>query len=453
MLKMIRYFALGFLWMVAFTLTFAPVVRAGMGTPASLLSPLIQQLGDPSYAVRFRAQQRLVDAGARALPALKQALLAAQTPILRRRIRRVVFQINYQSIRRGTIISLVVNNQTVGRIIKEIQHAVGPEFHIKPGAMAPSLLARRFSFDFRRQPVLKVLHELSEKAGLLMADPEHVPGTVLLFSALHDDALRVNPMDPFQSDGACLISARTAFVPRALGSPAGSPSGRHLVVYLTLLAEPGAHLAGFPSPPAITAAVDDRGRGRAWPFSHPWPNAFYSTADELFEFQRPIRQWPDHASALRMLRGGMPVRVYVTAADVVFSQPFAGGRALVRHVRLRLGRMYAQDNMYLVRLHYHVPRAGNTPLLSASAQAVVDSFNPMNYPVLTDVTGRCFKAAGYKGKLGMRKGYFQYFYKPSDINGLKIPDRPVKMKMRVYESTRVIRLPFVFRNLKLPSGG
>ncbi len=452
-MKTICHLALGLLVLCAVSLIFVSVSRGGTVAPAAPLPQLIQQLADPSYAVRFHAQQKLVDAGAQAVPALKAALLAAQSPILRRRIRRVIFQIDYQAIRRGTLVSLVVNHQTVPQIIKRIQNAVGPEFHIKLGTTVPALSTRRFSFDFRHQPVLEVLHEIAEKAGLLMADPEHVPGTVLLFSALHDDALRVSPRDPFQCDGAFLISARTAIVPRALGAPASGPAGRHLTVYLTLLAEPGAHLAGFPSPPAITAAVDDRGRGRAWPFSHPWPNAFYSTADELFEFQRPIRQWPDHATLLREVRGGMPVRVYVTAADVVFSKPFAGGRALVRHVRLRLGRMYAQDNMYLVRLHYHVPRDGNTPLLSASAQAVVDSFNPMNYPVLTDAAGRSFKAAGYKGKLGMRKGYFQYFYKPLDSNGSKIADRPVRMKMRIYESTRIIRLPFVFRNLKLPSGG
>ena len=340
---------LPFLLLLAGALNLAvfPALRGTTERPASSwpsLPQLIQQLADPSYAARFRAQQKLVDIGTPALSALKQALSDAQSPILRRRIRRACFQINYQAIRQGTLISLVVNHQTVPQIIKRIQDVVGPDFHINIGTLSPSLNARHFSFDFRRQPVLTVLHELSEKAGLLIANPEHVPETLLLFSALHDDALRVNPQQPCQSDGAFLISARTAFVPRALGSPASTPAGRHLVVYLTLLAEPGAHLAGFPSPPAITAAVDDRNRGRAWPFSHPWPNAFYSTADELFEFQRPIRQWPDHATSLRLLRGGLPVRVFVTAANVAFSKPFSGGRALVRHVRLRLGRMYAQDN-------------------------------------------------------------------------------------------------------------
>ena len=416
----------------------------------SKIKLLISRLASNTYSSRFNARQNLAAIGKAALPALQAALDNANSPVLRRRIRQTVFQINYQIIQRGTLISIMANNEPLAQILRQVERETGGAFHVRLSPAAGAMAGQRFSLDMQHQPVLKVVQTIAHNAGLLIADPEHVPGTLVLFPSLHDDALRIGPRDPVQDDGAFLISAHTAFVDRPLGSPATAPAGKHLVVYLTLLVDPGAHLAGFPSPPAITEVVDNRGRGRAWPFNHPWPNAFYSTAGEFFEFQRPIRQWPDKANILRVLRGGMPVRVCVTSTRVVFPTPFSGGKSVVDGVRLRLGEMYAQDNMFIVRLHYHVPRDGNVPLPSEAAQSVVDSFNGLNYPQLMDPAGQLFKPAGYKGKLNMRKGYFQYFYKPITAAGRKIAARPSKMVVRVYQSIRVIRLPFMFRNVALP---
>jgi hypothetical protein len=130
--------------------------------PPASVEKLIELLGDNDYEVRDRANRKLLELGAEALPALRKAIDHPDAEI-RRRLKDMVPAIETAVILSPKLITLNAEKQTVKQIVDELTKQTGYRFEFWGGNADQT-----FSFQIKKKPLWQTLDAICDTTGMVV---------------------------------------------------------------------------------------------------------------------------------------------------------------------------------------------------------------------------------------------------------------------------------------------
>jgi hypothetical protein len=280
---------------------------------------LIDQLGDRNYARRRQAEDGLRAEGARALPALKQALDHPDAEV-RRRVRELVPALETQALLGPKRVTLKLTERPVGEALDEIARQTG--YKIDLGTVPPGA----YSFDLKEATFWEALDRVGRDAGLVLEPPAW------------DQRLRLTKRPGHTAhvcrDGPIRFTADSIQLYRelefGLAGPAAEAPKRSeaLTLNFTVYAEPKLPILGV-GEPRLTAAYDNEKRSLLPPpdaGAAPRVNSFsggssYGNLGRSYSLRVRVRLCPPSATAtgIAVVRGTLPLNLLVAQNPTVLA--------------------------------------------------------------------------------------------------------------------------------------
>lgn len=319
---------------------------------------LIDQLGDRDYSKRRQAEDGLRAEGARALPALKQALNHPDAEV-RRRVRELVPALETQALLAPKRVTLKLTDRPVGEALDEIARQTG--YKIELGEAPPGT----YRFDLKGVPFWEALDRVGRDAGLVLQPPDW------------GGRLRLSKRPGYTAhvcyDGPIRFTADSIQLYRemefGLAGPAAEAPKRSeaLTLHFTVFSEPNLPILGL-GEPRLTAANDTEKRSML-------PAAPDAAPRRISRFGNVSRSWclrtqvqlcrPSGAPAIASVRGTVPLTLLVADKPVVLADKLLsakGKRAEVGAIRFLFEEVNREpDGAVRVRLSVtnQAPEAAN----------------------------------------------------------------------------------------------
>lgn len=307
--------------LLAWACTFPAGADAPLPKQAPSFEALIEQLGDTDFRRRDAATEQLQAAGQAALPALRKALNHAD-PEIRKRAAELIPAMETAALLAPRRVTLKAENKTLREVLDEITRQTG--FKIDHWSNNPG---QAFKFDFAGTPFWEALDRICLDSGLVLQ------------AGYGDDRIRLQQQDahvPFvRYEGPFRFTANGfqhyRNIDFSLVGKGAPPSRRseNLTFTFSLFVEPRLPLLGMgevklaaafdseknsmlPTATGSTDGAELGGRMGRW--TSRYGNGYRSYH---MQAQVSLNRPSEKASAVRVLRGSLPVTLLVEQKPVV----------------------------------------------------------------------------------------------------------------------------------------
>jgi hypothetical protein len=415
------------------------IFLTGAGAATQTASPhvqhLLQQLSSDNWADRQSAQQTLVQFGDAAEPALRAALKKALDPETQTRIEESIQEIDANRLTGPSMVTLDYDAADLKLVLADLSRQAHAEI------IVPNMnwrgMAKGVTIHVHHQLFWTAMTELCQQTGL---SPQF-DGS--------DHKMTLVPSNDFlsgiiQCQGPFLVVARRITLNAELSLAAGQAERRNTSLELAILAEPKLTLVGHAYMPHIDAALDDAGNsltpGRArFRFNPMMMNAMNVDDARLWMANINLECPDDHSKKIAKLKGSFRAAIE-TRSEVWVIPNILKAQAPTRTFgssTFSVDSITQTQNVYMVRVSGLRP-----PTISD------DAFLGLGQIDLIDSHGKPLTRRPLGGGGGMNRMMYTFSF---DSNDPANPaGEPTKMVWRVPVGTKVLEVPFEFKDLPLP---
>ncbi|QJW97514.1 hypothetical protein [Frigoriglobus tundricola] len=218
--------------------------------PDAAIKRLIEDLGSDDWRAREKAGRDLAARGEAALPLLRTALLAADSPEAQRRLSVLVRKIDHDRLVEPKRVTLTVKDRTAKQVFDEVTKQTGYKVEFNDNS------ALKHSFEFNNTPFWQVVDTVANAAGCT------------LFSGYGDDTIRVYNQDqlpplvayagPFRFMATNISTSRSAQLSGVSKRGDNPRSNEYMNLSFQIQSEPKNPMIGI-TPPELSEARDDLG--------------------------------------------------------------------------------------------------------------------------------------------------------------------------------------------------
>ncbi|HEY1684250.1 MAG TPA: hypothetical protein VGG19_05780 [Tepidisphaeraceae bacterium] len=399
------------------------------------VAALMQQLSADNWSARQQAEQSLVRLGDAAEPALKSALKHPIDPETQSRIEDAIAQIETNRVNGPSIVSLDYDSADAKTILDDL----GRQAHAKielgiPGWVGPGAV----TIHVHRVPFWVAMKTLCDKTNMSPRfDNEQEaltvgPGTDFISGIAHDD-------------GAFMVIARRIVENAELSFAPGQVTHRTMSLEMTMLAEPKLMILGHAYVPHIQTAIDDIGnslesrRGMFRGFNPMFVQGMNADSSHVWMCGLQLQEPNDHAKKIARLKGTFRMAMANgfetwTIPDVLKVQSLT---------KMFGAASYSIDSITQDNTNYVVRISG-----VRSGTNVDDSFLGLGQIDMVDDKGQSLQRRPMGG--GGATGRLQYTFSFDSNDPMHPAGKPSKLIWKVPTATKIVEIPFEFRDLPLP---
>lgn len=399
-----------------------PVDRPGV-------SELLHQLSSDNWGIRQSAQQKLVELGDAALPALQSALKKNLDLEAHSRVESAIDQINANRATGPSIITLDYDATDARTVLKDLSRQAQTEIKIHSfGMRAPA--APLITIHVHEQPFWIAFKKLCDASGLR---PMLNGSDGMELANAGPDILggMVDCTGPF------MVVARQISDSAELSLERPEQVRRNLAVELTIFAEPKLVMVGHSNMPTIDEAVDDLGNSLI--DGRQFYNSFNVQNNSVWSVRINLNRQDSKATKIAKLRGS------ITAAIETKSETWTIPDILHAHDLSRdfgnctfsIDSLAQTQNSYMLRV--------SGVRVSASPENSSLGLGEIN---ILDDKGHTLTRHGFGGGGGPDRMNYTFQFDPDDPSNPT--GAPAKLVWQVPVQTKSVRIPFNFVDLPIP---
>jgi hypothetical protein len=395
----------------------------------------LRQLSSDNWGTRQSAQQTLVQMGDSAEPALRDALKKSLDPETQSRIEEAIREIDANRLTGPSIVTLDYDAAELKTVLDDL----GRQAHAQ--IVLPNVnwggVPKSVTIHVHRQPFWVAMTELCQKTGLC---PQFDSSDHKMTLVQGNDFL--NGIVQYQ--GPFLVVARRIIQNAELSLATGQTERRSTSLEMAILAEPKLTVVGHAYMPHIDTAIDDAGnsltpRRNAFRFNPVMFNAMNVDDSRLWMANITLECPDDHSKKIAKLKGSFRTAIETrseawTIPNILKAQTptrtFGSSTFSVESIT-------QTQNQYMVRI-------SGTRL----ATTTDDAFLGLGQIDLLDAHDKPLTRRPMGGGGGMNRMMYTFSF---DSNDPANPaGEPTKLVWNVPVGTKVIDIPFEFKNLPLP---
>lgn len=224
--------------------------RVADGPPDAATKQLIDDLGSDDWRTREKAGRDLAAKGEKALPHLRKAMLATDSPEVQRRLAVLVRKMDHDRLVEPKRVTLAAKNQTAKQVFEEIARQTGYKIEFGDGSDV------KHSFQFDNAPFWQAVDAVATAAGCTV------------YAEYDDDSIRVYNQDvinphvayagPFRFLATNINSSRSVQLSN-ISKRGGNPrTNEYMNLSFQIQSEPKNPMLGL-TQPELTEAKDDLG--------------------------------------------------------------------------------------------------------------------------------------------------------------------------------------------------
>jgi hypothetical protein len=409
----------------------------------------VEQLGDSDYRKRDEAGRLLLTAGDKALPALRQALNDPDAEV-RRRANDLLPAVESAVLVAPKRVTFKTTNKPVKDAFDELMRQTN--YHIEYSLNDPN---KAYTFDFQDVPFWEALDRISRATGLALQQ------------GYGDDHVRLYQQDAYPPyvhyQGAFRFMA-TGFNQyrnidfSLVGKGAPQPNrSESLTLMFAVFVEPRMALLGV-GQPHLDAAYDNEKNSLLVPvgpdpFNNPgmigrWTSGKYGNGNRMYSTQSQVNlvRPSDRATAVKVVRGSLPVTLLVNEKEVVVTDKLAEAKGL---------KAQAGDTQFVIDEVTEMPNVKQYQI-KMSITEDLKSGDPNDYSWVNSLYQRIevLDAKGNRMQMyqsqwnNQTANHFDMLVTYGSTPGAK-PEAPAKLVYRTW-ATRQEVIPFEFKDLPLP---
>jgi hypothetical protein len=418
------------------------ILLGGAGAATQTTSPdidqTLKQLSSDNWADRQSAQRTLVQMSDTAEPALRDALKKSLDPETQSRIEEAIREIDANRLTGPSIVTLDYDAAEIKTVLDDL----GRQAHAH--IMLPNVnwggVPKSVTIHIHHQPFWIAMTELCQKTGLCpqFDSSDHkmtlVPGNDFLSGIV-------------QYQGPFLVVARRIMQNAELSLATGQAERRSTSLEMAILAEPKLTLVGHAYMPHIDTAIDDTGNsltpGRArFRFNPMMFNAMNVDDSRLWMANVMLECPDDHSKKIAKLKGSFRTAIE-TRSEAWIIPNILKAQTPTRTFgssTFTVDSITQTQNVYMVRISgTRLATTGDDAFLGLGQ---IDLLDAHGKPLTRHPMG------GMGGAGGMNRMMYAFSF---DSNDPANPaGEPTKMVWNVPVGTKVIDVPFEFKNLPLP---
>lgn len=411
--------------------------------PSAEVESLIRRLSADDWRDRQKAEDRLVQLGEDAVPALREAALEASGAEQRTRVESALARIEQIAANGPTPITLHLKDVNPKEVVAELSKQSGAPIKVwpegmwdhNPGGLAGAIFGHkpRVSIDVDKQPFWLAVAEFCQKMNLRPEEMGYNQGITLM----QGGASSLN--GPRYVSGRFVITATGAQRQRWVhyGPPLARQSSDSLS--LQVYVDPRARVLAYNSDPDVIEAVDDKGSSLG---THKGALQGLRETDQrpfTFGLTVPLQYPDDGYTRLSRLKGSFAVLLATRfeTLEIADIEKAANAPKTIagRTVELKQVKVTQQGFNY----HLQLRRAG-LPL-----DRWHNMFNEIQAIRITDADGHAFSGGG-GGRLNDNDADIECSFNA----GINIK-RPLKLVWEMTTETKQDSVRFEFKDLPLPT--
>jgi hypothetical protein len=406
---------------------------------AFLIDSTAADLASPDAATAANAEKQLIGLGEQAIPAIQKIMHENRSPQVQKLGQEVLYAMESKFKMEPTLVTLKLDEVSPHEVFNELSKIGGvrAEGQWDFWRQQQQGMPRTISVNFDKEPFAQAFYETCQKAHIYVQQGNSGPNYTLYPS--YDNSRHTYPT---------FVSGPMFFYLESISRNSGIDLGSkeeddELSIDMQILVDPKLPVTRMYNDVVLTEATGDSGESLIDPErngpsdSASWSNiaTFYGQQDINLKFKTGANK------TIKSLKGAARFAIQSSPTKIEFTDFTPGKSVTTGNWTVKLDQFSPNDNGYTAHI------IADNSALSDNIQ----QFPGVVIGQLYDAKSLPYYVEAGGGNFSPKHSEFDIYFRPGHHGGKPQAGPPAKLVITVSNTTRVIRVPFEFTDLPIPS--